>query len=474
MLGRQVASPVQFVKGLHTLYDAGARVFVEVGPKKALQGFVEDVLGDDDGRRAVHQPPQERRRRRRSTRRCAACTRPAWARAAIRVARRRRRRSCRAAARPRSSRRPRRLRRRDADSYAELGAPVRRRPRARAASPVGATARPAREPAPSRWSSPARRSACPGAEQIFDDEQRRRASSTASSSSTRSRTGCAARCSTSTSPAWSRATTATPTFEAIDDRADVIKLAGRAGAFDLARSSASTPTAIAALGRDDPAGHRRRHRRAARRRHPARACTTRPRRMGTQLPDRWGAARRAARRHRRHLRLRLPRPRRLRRRGWTRYYADRARREQLAALEALRARMPTSDRRRSRAPRSTGASHELRAHARAASRYAFDRRFLFRVPVDGPLAVRRAHRRARARTRRSTRRARAPRRRWRWPRTGSAPAAAGGWSSSPPTTPPPTRCCRGSAPASWPPAPRPPTTVVEDAALPVRPSAGTA
>ncbi|MGH3331696.1 MAG: acyltransferase domain-containing protein, partial [Nocardioidaceae bacterium] len=48
LLGRQVASPVQFVRGLRTLYDAGARVFVEVGPKKALHGFVEDVLGDRD------------------------------------------------------------------------------------------------------------------------------------------------------------------------------------------------------------------------------------------------------------------------------------------------------------------------------------------------------------------------------------------------------------------------------------------
>ncbi|HUO69954.1 MAG TPA: SDR family NAD(P)-dependent oxidoreductase [Solirubrobacteraceae bacterium] len=47
MLSRQVASPVQFVKGLRTLYDAGARVFVEVGPKHALQGFASDVLGDD-------------------------------------------------------------------------------------------------------------------------------------------------------------------------------------------------------------------------------------------------------------------------------------------------------------------------------------------------------------------------------------------------------------------------------------------
>jgi acyl transferase domain-containing protein len=45
ILTQQVASPVQFIKGLRTLYDAGARIFVEVGPKKALQGFAEDVLG---------------------------------------------------------------------------------------------------------------------------------------------------------------------------------------------------------------------------------------------------------------------------------------------------------------------------------------------------------------------------------------------------------------------------------------------
>ncbi len=45
ILAQQVASPVQFIKGLRTLYDSGARIFVEVGPKKALQGFAEDVLG---------------------------------------------------------------------------------------------------------------------------------------------------------------------------------------------------------------------------------------------------------------------------------------------------------------------------------------------------------------------------------------------------------------------------------------------
>jgi acyl transferase domain-containing protein/NAD(P)-dependent dehydrogenase (short-subunit alcohol dehydrogenase family)/acyl carrier protein len=46
LLGSQIASPVQFVKGLETLYSAGARVFVEVGPKRALHGFVVDVLGE--------------------------------------------------------------------------------------------------------------------------------------------------------------------------------------------------------------------------------------------------------------------------------------------------------------------------------------------------------------------------------------------------------------------------------------------
>ncbi len=47
ILGKQIASPVQFVDGLRTLHDAGCRVFVEVGPKRALQGLAANVLGDD-------------------------------------------------------------------------------------------------------------------------------------------------------------------------------------------------------------------------------------------------------------------------------------------------------------------------------------------------------------------------------------------------------------------------------------------
>ncbi len=49
ILEQQVASPVQWIKGLETLYSAGVRTFVEVGPKKALKGLVDDVLGSKPG-----------------------------------------------------------------------------------------------------------------------------------------------------------------------------------------------------------------------------------------------------------------------------------------------------------------------------------------------------------------------------------------------------------------------------------------
>ncbi|HEX9885896.1 MAG TPA: beta-ketoacyl synthase N-terminal-like domain-containing protein, partial [Longimicrobiales bacterium] len=48
ILGRQIGSPVQFVRGLRTLHGAGATIFVEAGPKRSLYGFAEDVLGDEE------------------------------------------------------------------------------------------------------------------------------------------------------------------------------------------------------------------------------------------------------------------------------------------------------------------------------------------------------------------------------------------------------------------------------------------
>ncbi|MBP9503659.1 MAG: acyltransferase domain-containing protein, partial [Candidatus Promineofilum sp.] len=46
LLEKQIASPVQWVKGLQTMHNSGVRLFVEVGPKRALRGFVKDVFGN--------------------------------------------------------------------------------------------------------------------------------------------------------------------------------------------------------------------------------------------------------------------------------------------------------------------------------------------------------------------------------------------------------------------------------------------
>lgn len=49
LLAQQVASPVQFVKSMQTLYDQGGRIFVEVGPKRVLNAVAADNLkGKDD------------------------------------------------------------------------------------------------------------------------------------------------------------------------------------------------------------------------------------------------------------------------------------------------------------------------------------------------------------------------------------------------------------------------------------------
>ena len=60
------------------------------------------------------------------------------------------------------------------------------------------------------------------------------------------------------------------TFETIDRLDDVIKLAGRAGAFDLGEEFGIDAERVAALGRDTQLAIAAGHRRAARRRHPAR------------------------------------------------------------------------------------------------------------------------------------------------------------------------------------------------------------
>ena len=57
LLARQVASPVQFIQGINTLYDLGARVFIEVGPKRVLSALTTDILGNEDEKEPVVQVP---------------------------------------------------------------------------------------------------------------------------------------------------------------------------------------------------------------------------------------------------------------------------------------------------------------------------------------------------------------------------------------------------------------------------------
>ncbi|HWH08769.1 MAG TPA: beta-ketoacyl synthase N-terminal-like domain-containing protein, partial [Candidatus Thermoplasmatota archaeon] len=49
ILSKQVAAPVEWVAELNAMHEAGARIFIEVGPKRALAGFVDATLGKKPG-----------------------------------------------------------------------------------------------------------------------------------------------------------------------------------------------------------------------------------------------------------------------------------------------------------------------------------------------------------------------------------------------------------------------------------------
>ena len=46
VLGRHLAKPVQFVAEIEAMHDAGARVFIEVGPRGVLTGLTDQILRD--------------------------------------------------------------------------------------------------------------------------------------------------------------------------------------------------------------------------------------------------------------------------------------------------------------------------------------------------------------------------------------------------------------------------------------------
>ena len=74
ILGRQVASPVQFVKGLHTLYDDGRAGVRRSRPQARAAGLRRRRARRRRDVSLVTNHPKAGRRRRRSTRRCAAST----------------------------------------------------------------------------------------------------------------------------------------------------------------------------------------------------------------------------------------------------------------------------------------------------------------------------------------------------------------------------------------------------------------
>ena len=267
LLARQVASPVQFVKGLHTLYDAGrARV---------RRGRAEAGAAGLRRRR-----PRRRRRARLATNHPKAGDVASFNQALcglyaaglgagveprrLDVALRRSDRAPRhGAPRAPAPRRPLAEAGAVADELERLFAEFLERGRELMGAPTAGRA------APSRSSSRAPHSGCPGAEQLFDDANigrllRRRAGHRRHPRPRPPRDARQAHHPPGQGRRRQRR------FETIDSLDDVIKLAARAGAFDLGEEFGVDAERVAALGRDDPARDRRRHRRAARRRHPAR------------------------------------------------------------------------------------------------------------------------------------------------------------------------------------------------------------
>ena len=53
LLAKQMASPVEFIRQIEKLYEQGVRVFVEVGPRRAITGFVRNIL-DQRPHTAIH------------------------------------------------------------------------------------------------------------------------------------------------------------------------------------------------------------------------------------------------------------------------------------------------------------------------------------------------------------------------------------------------------------------------------------
>ena len=329
ILAQQVASPVQFVKGLNTLYAAGARIFVESGPKRALHGFVEDVLGEREDVVALFTNHPKR----------------------------------------------------DAESFNQALCGL-------YAAGLG-TGRPEqrdavihleqRDAAPAPIAITGAALGLPGTGHIFDDAnvgRILRGEQFIDAIPLRHRRLMLDKHITR----LVKSEQGGPTFETIGDLSEVIKLAGRGGAFDAEHEFGIPADRMAALDhvtqlamgagidalRDAGIPLVMRYKTTSK---------------GTQLPDRWML------------------PENMRddtgvvfasafpgydayAQEFSKYYTDRSRREQLAALEQLQKRVSSKNGDSAVGPEIQRQIDELRA-AIAAEPYVFDRRFLFRVLAMG-------------------------------------------------------------------------------------------
>ena len=320
ILARQVASPVQFIQGLRTLYDAGARVFVEVGPKKALQGFAEDVLGDRPDVLAVF------------TNHPKAGDIPAFNQALCGL------------------------------YAAGLGAGQASLPVAKEVKlePVTITGAALGLPGPGRIFDDSNVARILRGEQCIDVIPSRFRRAMLDKHITR----------------LVKSEMGGPTFETIDNVADVIKLAGRGGEFDLAKEFGVSAERLAALDRVTQlamaAGLD-----AMRDAGMPLVMRYKTTSMGTKLPERWGLP--DAMRDDTGVIFASVFP------GFdsfaaemARYHADRARRDQLAMLESMYARLVEGEGRSTVGQEMARRIDDLHA-ALEAEPYNFDRRFLFHI-----------------------------------------------------------------------------------------------
>ena len=362
LLSRQVASPVRFVDGLRTLYAAGARVFVEVGPKKALHGFVENVLGGltEDGVLALFtNHPKMGGVASFNQALCglyaAGLGFTAPRATAVGTA------ESEAIAMTTTTTMT-------TEQYAELGRLV--------VDVVehGTTAGTRSAPRPAGTESVVITGAAlglPGVQRVFDDENICRILDGQQFIDTIPHSVRRAVLDRHITRLVKRAS-GDPTFETIDNEADVIKLAGRAAPLDVvsefgvdaARDAALDSTTRLAIG----AGFD-----ALRDAGIPLVMHYKTTTLGTQLPDRWGLP--ESMRDETGVIFASAFP------GYDNfaqelehYYIDRSNREQLVALEAVRARMGSDG---SAAAEIDRRIHELR-HALESNPYVFDRRFIFR------------------------------------------------------------------------------------------------